>query len=134
MPHTTSAAIAARIQDLYGAALADLEAHADASPRESMLAALLGSYADLELAERNIDFQLARLRQLAGPERVIGPHDASYILDCARRIAESVAVRDAHTKVTGAVLQSLHRVPAPEPPAPASAPAVSAPAAAARAR
>ncbi|MFB6991368.1 hypothetical protein ACFC0C_16215 [Streptomyces sp. NPDC056178] len=125
MPHTTSADIAERIEALYGQPLAELEAHADANPPGSMLAALLGSHADLQLAERSIDFHLQRLRQLADPERVIGPFDAGHILDCARRITEAVAVREAHTKATSAVLQSLHRVPAPDTPTtPAPAPAV----------
>ncbi|WP_367435129.1 hypothetical protein [Streptomyces celluloflavus] len=129
MPHPTSTTIAERIEDLYGAPLAQLEAHVDTNPRGSMLAALLGSHADLQLAERTIDFQLQRLRQLADPEREIGPYDAGHLLDCARRIAESVAVRDAHSKNTSAVLESLHRVPArpAQPPTPAP-PAVPIPA------
>ncbi|MFK4222203.1 hypothetical protein [Streptomyces sp. NPDC019890] len=131
MPHTTSTTIAERIEALYGRPLAELDALADSHPRGSMLAALLGSHSDLQFAERNIDFQLQRLRQLTDQERTIGPYDAGHIFDCARRIAESVAVRDAHTKGVSAVLQSLHRVPAPGvqrlAPAP---PAVPAPAAA----
>ncbi|WP_405734932.1 hypothetical protein OG607_41460 [Streptomyces sp. NBC_01537] len=132
---TTAQSVAERIEDLYGQPLAALEAHADANPRGSMLAALLGSHSDLHLAERTIDFQLQRLRQLAAPEREIGPYDAGHILDCARRIAQSVAVRDAHAKGMNAVLQSLHRVPAPDthPPAPSAPPAVPEPTAAAAA-
>ncbi|MEU2874116.1 hypothetical protein ABZ769_33795 [Streptomyces olivoreticuli] len=120
MPRTTAQIIAERIESLYGQPLAQLEAHAEANPRGSMLAALLGSHTDLQMAERNIDFQLERLRQLAAPENEIGRFGAGHILDCARRLAESVAARDAHTKSVGAVLQSLHRVPAPDtqPPAP----------------
>ncbi len=91
-----------------------------------MLAALLGSLSDLELAERAITFHLQRLRQLSAPERVITVFDAGHILDCARRITEAVAIRDAHTKIANAVLESLHRVPAPDPDAPLPA-AVSAP-------
>ncbi|MCB5905877.1 hypothetical protein [Streptomyces pinistramenti] len=130
MPHTTSQTITERIEELYGAPLADLQAHADAHPGASMLTALLDSRTALELAERNVDFQVERLRQLADPEREIGPFDAGHILDCARRITESVAARDAHTTTTSAVLQSLRRTPAPEaqpptataPPAPAPTP------------
>jgi hypothetical protein len=127
LPHTTSQTITARIEALYGQPLAALEAHADANPRGSMLAALLGIRTDLELAERTIDFQLERLRQLAHAEREIGPFEAGHLLDCARRVADAVAVRDAHTKSVSAVLQSLRRVPAadarPATPAPPAVPA-----------
>ncbi len=134
LPDLTSTEIERRIEDLYGAPLADLEAHAQDHP-PGMLAALLGSLNDLQFAERNIDFQMTRLRELTGPERVIGSFEAGHLLDCARRITESVAVRDAHSKATTAVLQSLHREPAPEDqapahtPVPAASPAVPAPAA-----
>ncbi|MFB7270745.1 hypothetical protein [Streptomyces sp. NPDC056244] len=122
MPHVTAQTIAERIEALYGQPLAELTARAQANPDGSMLAALLATHADMEWAEQHIEFQLQRLRQLAAPEQVIGPFEASHLLDCARRVAESVAVRDAHTKSMTAVLQSLHRVPAPQAPSPAPPP------------
>jgi hypothetical protein len=128
IPHTTSQTIAERIEKLYGHPLAVLAGHVDASRRESMLAALLDGHTDLQLAEHNIDFQRQRLRQLADPEREIGSFDAGHILDCARRIAHSVAVRDTHTKVLDAVLNSLHRVPTPNTqPPPTATPAIPGP-------
>ncbi|MGW6742812.1 hypothetical protein ACWGDX_19170 [Streptomyces sp. NPDC055025] len=130
MPQITAQTIAERIEALYGQPLAELKAHVTASAEGSMLAALLGSHADLQWAEHHIDFHLQRLRQLTDPKRMIGPFEASHLLDCARRVAESVAVRDAHTKSMTAVLQSLHRVPAPDAlaaavptPAPSAVPA-----------
>ncbi|MEU7646283.1 hypothetical protein [Streptomyces huasconensis] len=113
MPHTTSETIAARIENLYGQPIAALEAHADTHPAGTMLAALTSSHSDLQLAERNITFQLQRLRELLNPAREIGKFEAGHLLDCARRIAESVATRDAHAKTVSAVLASLHRTPAP---------------------
>ncbi|MGP9017613.1 hypothetical protein ACT1U9_04280 [Streptomyces sp. BR1] len=132
MTHTASQTIAERIEDLYGQPIAALEAHADTHPRGTMLAALTSSHTDLQLAERNIAFQLQRLRELAHPEREIGKFEAGHLLDCARRIAESVATRDAHAKTVSAVLAGLHRVPAAPSP-PSAAPAAPA-AAAARTR
>ncbi|MET9544212.1 hypothetical protein ABZY36_02725 [Streptomyces sp. NPDC006627] len=112
MPHTTSETIAARIENLYGQPIDALEAHAETHPTGTMLAALTSSHSDLQLAERNITFQLQRLRELLHPEREIGKFEAGHLLDCARRIAESVATRDAHAKTVSAVLASLHRTPA----------------------
>ncbi|AJC55038.1 hypothetical protein [Streptomyces sp. 769] len=120
MHYATSQTIAERIEDLYGQPLAALEAHADANPHGTMLAALTSAHADLQLAERNIDFQLLRLRELTNPAREIGTSEAGHLLDCARRIAESVATRDAYAKTVNAVLGSLHRVPAPASPPPAT--------------
>ncbi len=96
-----------------------------------MLAALLAMHHDLALAERSITFHRDRLAQLVHPERQIGGHEVSHVLDCARRLAEAVAVRDVQSRTVAAVLQSLARVTTPAPsPAPASAaPAASAPAA-----
>ncbi|MGW6455098.1 hypothetical protein ACWF94_04090 [Streptomyces sp. NPDC055078] len=111
--HITAQVLAERIEDLYGRHLAALEAHAGAAPHDSMLTALLAGLADLQLAERSITFHCDRLRQLAHPDRSIGAFDAGHLLDNARRIGEAVAVRDAHAKTLSAVLQSLHRVPAP---------------------
>ncbi len=122
LPHSTSQTIAGRIEELYGQPMAALEAHVDTNPTGTMLAALTSSHTDLQLAERNITFQLQRLRELAHPDRQIGTFEAGHLLDCARRIAESVATRDAHAKTVSAVLASLHRVPAAPPP-PSSAPA-----------
>lgn len=134
MPHaTTSQTIAARIEDLYGQPLATLEAHAGAHPHDSMLAALTSSHSHLQIAEHSIAFQLDRLRQLADPAREMGRFEAGHILDCARRIAESVASRDAYAHSVSAVLGGLCRTPSPGPippamtafatPAPAPAPA-----------
>ncbi|AJE81675.1 hypothetical protein SLNWT_1299 [Streptomyces albus] len=112
--------VAQRIEALYGQPLAELEALADATPETTLLAALTGTHSDLVLAERNIAFQLQRLRELTAPDREVGRFAAGHILDCARRIAESVASRDAYAKSTSAVLGGLRRVSAPDthPPAP----------------
>ncbi|ROQ70195.1 hypothetical protein EDD93_4706 [Streptomyces sp. 840.1] len=117
--HTDSQTVAQRIEALYGQPLAELEALADV-PESTLLAALTGNHSALAFAERNIAFQLERLRELTSPEREIGRFDAGHILDCARRIAESVATRDAYAKSTGAVLGGLRRTTAPDtqPPAP----------------
>ncbi|MGW7423593.1 hypothetical protein ACWGJB_26755 [Streptomyces sp. NPDC054813] len=125
MPQPTSAEIAARIEELYGAALTDLQAHAQDQP-PGMLAALLGSHDQLALAEQSITVYRERLEQFVHPERQIGTHEVSHILDCARRLAEAVAVRDTQAVTTQAVLQSLGRAPSPQPPttgAPAAVPA-----------
>ncbi|MFG2349591.1 hypothetical protein [Streptomyces phaeochromogenes] len=117
--HAISEIIAQRIETLFGQSLGELEALADSTPDATLLAALTGSHSDLALAERNITFQLERLRELIAPEREIGRFAAGHILDCARRIAESVAARDAYAKNTGAVLAGLRRAPAPDTPPPA---------------
>ncbi|MEU7205627.1 hypothetical protein [Streptomyces sp. NPDC045470] len=122
MSDLTSTEIAARIQDLYGAPLADLEAHAQDRP-PGMLSALLAMHHDLAYAEQSITLHRDRLARLVGSERLIGGHEVSHVLDCARRLAEAVAVRDVQAKAASAVLQSLGRVPAPEPP-PAPVPTV----------
>ncbi|MEU8811043.1 hypothetical protein ACN6K5_006497 [Streptomyces violaceoruber] len=128
MPQLTSTDIAGRIEDLYGAPLADLEAHAQDQP-PGMLSALLGMHDALALAERSIDFHRDHLTQLIHPERQIGPHEVSHLLDGTRRLAEAVAVREAQATSVAAVLQSLARAPAPTsasptpaPPAPAAPP------------
>ncbi|MEU3028063.1 hypothetical protein ACPCBC_16845 [Streptomyces incarnatus] len=126
MPHLTSTAIAGRIEDLYGAPLADLEAHAQDQP-PGMLSALLGMHDDLALAERSIDFHRDQLARLIAPGRQIGPHEVSHLLDATRRLAEAVAVREAQAKSVAAVLQSLARVPAPTPTPPAPSPPAAAP-------
>ncbi|MEU3599277.1 hypothetical protein ABZ714_11175 [Streptomyces sp. NPDC006798] len=120
-----------RIEALYGQPLADLHAHADQRSGGNLLAALLTTLTDLDLADRRIAFEQARLRLLAHPERELDRADTGHIADCARRLAESVAVRDAHVQSLTAVLDSLHRTPAAEappavpapPPSPAPAPA-----------
>ncbi|MFD7320619.1 hypothetical protein ACFV9D_05930 [Streptomyces sp. NPDC059875] len=129
MPHLTPTEIAGRIEDLYGAPLADLEAHAQDQP-PGMLSALLGGHHDLAFAEQSITFHCDRLAQLVNPERHIGAHEVSHVLDCARRLAEAIAVRDTQAKTLSAVLQSLGRVSRPQPSS-APAPAVPAPAVAA---
>ncbi|MFG3043168.1 hypothetical protein ACGFYZ_40350 [Streptomyces sp. NPDC048330] len=122
MPDLTSTEIAGRIEDLYGAPLGDLASHAQDQP-PGMLSALLGMHDDLALAERSIAFHRDRLAQLVHPERQIGGHEVSHLLDCSRRLAEAVAVRDVQAKSASAVLQSLGHVPAPQPPS-GSGPAV----------
>ncbi|MFJ3620591.1 hypothetical protein ACIPSH_20895 [Streptomyces iakyrus] len=126
MPHPTSTDIAGRIEDLYGAPLADLEAHAQDQP-PGMLCALLGMQGDLALAERSIDFHRDHLARLIHPERQIGPHEVSHLLDGTRRLAEAVAVREVQAKSVAAVLQSPARVPAPTPVPPAPSPPAPAP-------
>jgi hypothetical protein len=121
LPHLTSTDIAVQVEDLYGARLASLEAHAQDQPPD-MLSALLGMHHDLALAERSIDFHRDRLTRLIHPEQQIGPREVSHLLDGARRLAEAVAVRDVQAKSVAAVLQSLARVPAPMPPPPALSP------------
>ncbi|MBU5946446.1 hypothetical protein ACH4FA_02030 [Streptomyces sp. NPDC017966] len=121
MPHPTSTDIAGRIEDLYGAPLADLEAHAQDQP-PGMLSALLGMHDTLALAERSIDFHRNHLARLIHPERQIGPHEVSHLLDGTRRLAEAVAVREAQATSIAAVLQSLARAPAPTPASPTPSP------------
>ncbi|MFD8811335.1 hypothetical protein ACFV23_07570 [Streptomyces sp. NPDC059627] len=117
----TSTDIAGRIEDLYGAPLADLEAHARDQP-PGMLSALLGMHEDLALAERSIDLHRDHLARFIQPERQIRPHEVSHLLDGTRRLAEAVAVREVQAKSVAAVLQSLGRLPAPTPAPPASSP------------
>ncbi|CBG69324.1 conserved hypothetical protein [Streptomyces scabiei 87.22] len=126
MPHLTSTEIAGRIEDLYGAPLADLEAHAQEQP-PGMLSALLGMHDDLALAERSIDVHRDQLARLIHPERQIGQHEVSHLLDGSRRLAEAVAVRDVQAKSVAAVLQSLARVPASASSPPAPSPPLPAP-------
>ncbi len=121
LPHLTSTDIAGRIEDLYGAPLADLEAHAQEQP-PGMLSALLGMHDALALAERSIDFHRDHLTRALDPERQIGPQEVSHLLDGARRLAEAVAVREAQATSVAAVLQSLARVPAPTSASPTPAP------------
>ncbi|WP_162794068.1 hypothetical protein [Streptomyces paludis] len=123
MPHPTSTEIARQIEDLYGAPLADLEVHAQDQP-PGMLSALLGMHDGLVLAERSIDFHRDHLARLIHPERQIGRHEVSHLLDGSRRIAEAVAVRDTQAKSALAVLQSLARVPTPAPSPPTPSPPV----------
>ncbi|CAL9366752.1 hypothetical protein SUDANB151_00765 [Streptomyces sp. enrichment culture] len=92
-----------------------------------MLSALLGMHRALALAERSINVHRDHLARLIHPERQIGPHEVSHLLDGTRRLAEAVAVREAQATSVAAVLQSLARVPAPTsasptptPPAPAA--------------
>ncbi|MFD3910036.1 hypothetical protein [Streptomyces sp. NPDC058603] len=122
MPDVTSTEIAGRIEELYATPLADLESHAQDQP-PGMLSALLDMHDDLAFAERSIAFHRDRLAQLVHPERQIGRHEVSHVLDCARRLAEAVAIRDIQAKTVSAVVQSLGRVPVPQPsPGPVPAP------------
>ncbi|WP_432104110.1 hypothetical protein [Streptomyces sp. bgisy091] len=129
MTYLTSIEIAGRIEDLYGAPLADLHAHAQDQP-PGMLSALLGMYDHLVGAERSIAFHRQHLGRLLHPERQIGRCEVSHLLDGARRLAEAVAVRDVQATSVAAVLHSLAPVPAPTPPpvaTPAPAPPRAAP-------
>ncbi|MER6566997.1 hypothetical protein ABT288_12565 [Streptomyces sp. NPDC001093] len=129
MTHPTSAEIAGRIEDLYGAPLAALASHAQDQP-PGMLSALLGLHDTLAFTERSIAFHRERLAQLVHPERHISAHEVPHVLDCARRLAEAVAVRDTQAVTASAVLHSLVRVEPPEPsPASPSAEVATAPAA-----
>lgn len=131
MTHPTSTHIAGRIEDLYGAPLADLTAHAQEGP-PGMLAALLGMHGALDHAERVVTAHRGRLAQLFDTERQISSQEVSHALDCVRRLAEAVAVRDVQATTAFAVLQSLgpatpHRTAppvtaAPTPPAATAAP------------
>ncbi|RSS26202.1 hypothetical protein EF914_04175 [Streptomyces sp. WAC05458] len=87
-----------------------------------MLSALLGMHGALALAERSIGFHRDQLARLVHPERQIGPHEVSHLLDGTRRLAEAVAVREAQATSVAAVLQSLARVPAPTSASPTPAP------------
>lgn len=113
MPYPVSESIAERIEALYGRSRADLHAHAATTDRPTMLAALLDALSTVELAEKNIEFQRERLLHLADPDREIGPSTPGHLLDCSRRIAEAVVIRDTQAQHATAVLQSLHRTPAP---------------------
>ncbi|WP_163013699.1 hypothetical protein [Streptomyces sp. S1] len=113
MPHPVADQLAERIESLYGRPRADLEAHSATTDQPTMLAALLGSLSAVELAEKNIEFQRERLLQLADPGRGIGSATPGHLLDCSRRIAESVAIRDTQARHANAVMRSLHRAPAP---------------------
>ncbi|WAX77043.1 hypothetical protein [Streptomyces sp. KMM 9044] len=121
MLHLTSTDIAVQIEDLYDAPLADLKAHAQDQP-PGMLSALLGMHDTLALAERSIDFHRDHLTRLIHPERQIGPHEVSHLLDGTRRLAEAVAIREIQAKSIAAVLQSLARAPAPTPASPTPSP------------
>lgn len=125
LPDVTSTEIAGRIEDLYATPLADLESHAQDQP-PGMLSALLDMHDDLAFAERSIAFHRDRLAQLVHPERQMGGHEVSHVLDCARRLAEAVAIRDVQAKAVSAVVQSLGRLPVPQP-SPGPVPAVPAP-------
>lgn len=126
MIHPTSSEIAARIEELYGAELAGLKAQAQDQP-PGLLAALLGAHHTLDFAEQSITVHRERLQHLAHPDRELETHEVSNILDCARRLAEAVAVRDTQATTAQAVLNSLGRVPTPKPPAASAAPPVPAP-------
>ncbi|MFD6246424.1 hypothetical protein [Streptomyces roseolus] len=124
MPHPVTDQLTTRLESLFGRPRAELAAIAS-TERPNMLATLLDALADVELAEKNIEFQRERLLQLADPARDIGPAAAGHLQDCSRRIAESVATRDTKGHFASAVMQSLHRAPAPAatPVAPTRAPA-----------
>ncbi|MFE5298143.1 hypothetical protein [Streptomyces sp. NPDC056632] len=115
MPYPVSKSLAERIEALYGRPRADLQAHAATTGHPTMLAALLAACSTVELAEKNIEFQRERLLHLVDPGRDIGPSTPGHLLDCSRRIAEAVVIRDTQAQHATAVLQSLHRAPAAAP-------------------
>ncbi|MET9013931.1 hypothetical protein ABZX74_23880 [Streptomyces olivaceoviridis] len=121
MTHPTSAEIAGRIEDLYGAPLAALASHVQDQP-SGILSALLGLHDTLAFAERSIAVHRERLTQLVHTDRHISTYEVPHVLDCARRLAEAVAVRDTQAVTASAVLHSLVRVEPPEPPEPFLAP------------
>lgn len=127
-PRTAALTIAERIEELFGQPLAELEALAADTPHRTLLGALTYGHTELALAERSIAFHLERLRELTSPEREMGRSESAHIFDCARRLADSVAARDAYATSIGAVLGGLRRAPgpvtapAPPPAAPAAAP------------
>ncbi|MGW4441959.1 hypothetical protein [Streptomyces sp. NPDC004682] len=126
MSDLTSIEIAGRIEDLYGAPLADLTVHAQNQP-PGMLSALLGMHDDLARAEHSIEVHRDRLARLVHPEQQVSRHEVPHLLDSARRLAESVAVRDVQAKTASAVLHSLVRLPDPAPSPPTPSPPVPAP-------
>lgn len=121
MPEPVSVEIAVRIEELYGAALSELHAHAQGRP-PGMLAALLDAHRRLVLAEQSITIHSQRLQQLAQREQDLTAPETSHLFDCTRRLAEAVAVRDSHTATTRAVLQGLCRAPEPDTADPEPAP------------
>ncbi|MFG3348689.1 hypothetical protein ACGF1Z_26975 [Streptomyces sp. NPDC048018] len=125
MPHPVTDQLAERLESLYGRSRAELAA-ISSTERPNMLATLLDALAGIELAEKNIEFQRERLLQLAAPDRDIGPATAGHLLDCSRRIAESAATRDTQARFATAVMQSLHRAPAPAATPVAQTPALAA--------
>ncbi|WTP53481.1 hypothetical protein OG288_37270 [Streptomyces tauricus] len=122
----TSTDIAGQIENLYGLPLADLTSHAE-TQRPGMLSALLAMHHDLAFAEQSIAVHRDRLSQLVHPERQIGPHEVSHLLDCTRRLAEAVTVRDVQARTAQVVLQSLGRVAEPETAAAPALPALASP-------
>lgn len=112
MPHPVADQLAERIESLYGRPRAELAGIAT-TDRPNMLVTLLDALTTVELAEKNIQFQRERLLQLADQGRDIGPATPGHLLDCSRRIAESVATRDNQARFASAVIQSLYRAPAP---------------------
>jgi hypothetical protein len=113
----TATDIARRIEDLYAAPLQELRVRAADRP-PGMLSALLDVQTALDRAELGIAACCARFADLVRPDRPIGPHEVSHLLDAGRRLAEAVAVRDVTAATASAVLQSLGRVPQTPPPAP----------------
>jgi hypothetical protein len=111
----TSVEIAARIEELYGAPLSDLEDLARQRP-PGMLSALLDGCHRLALAEQSIRHTRHRVLELVSTAALFGSAEVSHLLDATRRLAESVAVRDAQAATTAAVLSSLGRTDAPATP------------------
>lgn len=132
-PRGPALTIAERIEELFGQPLAELEALAADAPHRTLLGALTHGQSELALAERSIAFHLERLHELTSPEREIGRFESGHIFDCARRIADSVATRDAYAVSIGAVLSGLRRVSGPNA-TPVASPGPAVPVAAAPSR
>ncbi|MEU2231236.1 hypothetical protein [Streptomyces vietnamensis] len=118
-PYAASRAAGDRITALYGRPVTELAAGAEPG---TMRYALLNAFDALQHADRGVVFYAEQLHHLTAPGRTVEAADAGHIVDAARRLAHAVTARDAHDQVLGDVLQSLHRVPEPEPVTPPAVP------------
>lgn len=112
-----AADIASRVEALWGQPLAELRQEVEEHPGSTLIGAVLRLHADTEFAERSIDFQRGRLRQLSDPEREMDDSTARHLLDTAQRLALAVTARDAHLAAATAVLDGLRRRDPPTAPA-----------------
>ncbi|MFI8103448.1 hypothetical protein [Streptomyces sp. NPDC086023] len=118
-PYAASRAAGDRIESLYGRPVTELAAGAEPG---TMRYALLNAFDALRHADHGVVFYAEQLHRLTAAGRTFEAADAGHILDAARRLAHAVTARDAHNKVLGDVLQSLHRVPEPAPATPPALP------------
>lgn len=107
-PYAASRAAGDRIAALYGRPVTELAVGAEPG---TMRYALLNAFDALQHADHGVAFYAEQLHRLTAPGRTFEAADAGHILDAARRLAHAVTVRDAHDRVLGDVLQSLHRIP-----------------------